>query len=336
MNELVPGGGGAVVPGSDGGGGAVGDYVGDMSVDRGGASGAVANREPGPELVRDLGSALGFDLGAEQIQKAREAMHRHRLAEDERQKAAAVATLRREWGSQYDERARRINMWLGTLPGELGDQIRDARDHNGDPICSKPATLRWMHEVAAATILVSDDERDIAAVQRALKAEWGEGAYHSHIASVKRYLATLPRSVREGLANARDDNDVATLNDPQALKWLLQLARPQLAPPRGGPAPPDHDAINSARIRQLEDWMGAPKGSENYNKYWRDDKVQAEYRALTAVRSDVTPQTADTEVDRRIAEIEAMMGTSRYTRDEAVQKELLELYRRRERTQRGG
>jgi hypothetical protein len=323
-NELVPGGGGAVVPGS-GGGGAVGDYVGDMSVDRGGASGAVANREPAPELVRDLGSALGFDLGAEQIQRAREAMHRHRLAEDERQKTASVTKLRSEWGSKYDKRMRRIIDWLGTLPGELGDQIRDARDHNGDPICSKPATLSWMHEVAAATILVSDDERDIAAVQRVLKAEWGEGAYHSHIASVKRYLATLPRSVREGLANARDDNDVATLNDPQALKWLLQLARPQLAPPRGGSAPD-----RSARRREIEGWMGAPRGSENYNKYWRDDKVQAEYRALTAVRSDVTPQTADTEVDRRIAEIEAMMGTSRYTRDEAVQRELRELYDRRD------
>jgi hypothetical protein len=329
-NDLIPSGGGAIVPGT-GGAGAVGDYVGDVSMDRGGGTaGAVVT----PEVVRELQGALGFNIGPEQIQKAGEVLYRDRARQDHQQKQATVKAMRAAWGaSGYEQRTRRIVEWLKTLPGDLGEEIRDARDQSGDLIANKPAALRAMYEVAAATILGTDDDRDRAACERALQAEW-KGAYHSHIATVKRFLDTVPRSVREGLLNARDDNDVATTNDPQALKWLLQLARPRLEVPRGDPAP-DMSAINGARRREIEKWMGAPRGSADYKRYWEDNAVQTEYRELTGhgVTNESRHSTGDSDVERRIKEIESWMGTKRYTNDEAVQRELRELYDRRDRAQ---
>jgi hypothetical protein len=199
-------------------------------------------------------------------------------------------------------------------------------------VCNKPAVLRAMYEVAAATISIADDERDKAACERTLQAEW-KGAYHSHIATVRRYLDTLPRSVREGLLTARGDNDVAIANDPAALRWLLQLARPSLRIPPANPAP-DRSVANNARRREIEHWMGAPKGSVEYKRYYEDPAVQAEYREIISdAASAGPPRTADSDVDRRIKEIEAMIGNKRlYT--EEVQQELRDLYDRRDRINR--
>ena len=91
--ELVPAGGGEVVPATTGG--AVGEHIGDLSLHRGDAPrvGAVAR----PELVRELQGALGFDISPAGIQKAREVLERQRLAQDKRQNGAAVTEMRAEW-----------------------------------------------------------------------------------------------------------------------------------------------------------------------------------------------------------------------------------------------
>jgi hypothetical protein len=114
----------------------------------------------------------------------------------------------------------------------------------------------------------------------------------------------------------------------QLERKVIELERAARAS-RGGTVVPDPVAINSARLREIEGWMGSRPGSADYKKYWRDDKVQAEYKELTAkgAKADATPPTADADVDRRIAEIESMMGTRKYT--EPVQAELRELYDRR-------
>lgn len=329
-NELVTTGGGAVVP-SGGGGGAVEEHVGDMSVDRGAAPPAVAN----PELIGELQNTLAID--PEQIQKGRELIERHRQALDLRQKQAATAVLRAEWGaSGYTQHLRRIIEWLGALPGDLGEEILRARDYAGNLIANKPAALRSMYEVAHATILGSDDNADKAACERALQAVW-KGAYHSHVATIKRFLDTAPQSLREGLLSARSDDDVATLNDPAALKWLLQLARPRLEVPRGGDEPaPDQTAINSERRREIEQMM-----ANRNSPYWKDGgATQAEYRDLLerGVSTDLVTRTSDEHLSRRIGEIERWMGArkgsaeyKKYWDDVAVQREYGELLERRER-----
>lgn len=43
------------------------------------------------------------------------------------------------------------------------------------------------------------------------------------------------------------------------------------------------------RIAEIEGWMGAKRGSADYKKYWRNDKVQAEYLELLRERQKRYP-----------------------------------------------
>jgi hypothetical protein len=331
-NLPVPAGGGAVVPATTGG--AVGEHVADVSIETASPQG------DGGLLLQDLQGAtgLGLALGPTQYAKASEVLVRHRLAEDQRQKAAAVKAMRAEWGSTtYDRRISRIHEWLNILPEGLSEVILDARDGTtGVPICSKPDVLRAMYEIARNFPVASDDERDKAAAERELQAEW-KGAYHSHIFSLKSYLDTLPQSAQEGILDARDSVGVAILNRPEVLKWLLQLARPRLMPPQGGPSP-DPSAARIARLREIQGWMGARKGSAEYKKYYDDPKVQTEYRDLVdqGATGDGTAKVADSAIDQRIAEIDRWMGSrkgsadyKRYWDDPMIQREYSELLERR-------
>jgi hypothetical protein len=109
---------------------------------------------------------------------------------------------------------------------------------------------------------------------------------------------------------------------------------------RPGPRPTAHTASGPSqrdidRKREIEWWMAAPRGSRDYRRYYDDPAVQAEYRELLGSVGDATgsAHVSDSNVDRRIAEIEGLMGTRKYTED--VQAELLDLYRRREKSAQG-
>jgi hypothetical protein len=333
-NDLVPSPGGAVVPST---GTAVGEHVGDMSVDRGAAPGAVAH-----SAVNDLQRALGFGIGLEQVQKAREVLKQHRELQDTRDKNAAIATLRSKWGAaNYEPRIGRISEWLNTLPEDLKEAILCARwNETGDSICNDARVLQAMYTEASESIVHSDDLRDKAAAERELQAEF-KGAWHSHLVTLRNFLGTMPQSAQEGITDARDAQGVAILNRPTVLKWLLQLAMRGAGAPRGGPAP-DPSALNAARVRELERWMGAPRGSADWKRYWEDLSAQDEYRTLKGqgATGDGTAKVADSEVDKRIAEIDRWMGSrkgsadyKRYWDDFAVQGEYAELLDRRDRAQ---
>jgi hypothetical protein len=326
-------GGGAVVPS---GGGSVGEYVGDMSVDRGDAQTA-----PGkPAVVREIEQALGLRIGPAEIQKADEIFRRQRIADDAQAKRSATATMRNEWGpSNYDARIARIHEWLKSLPSDLAEEILGARDSNsGTLIGSKPKVLRALHEIARKCPTLAEDNSDKLTAVRELKAAWG-GAYDYQIARIQGYLRDIPKPAAEGLLDARDENGVAIMNRPEVLKWLLQLATRGAAggAPQGGSAP-DLSAISNARRREIEGWMGATRDSPDYKRYYGDPKVQAEYQSLIdqGATGDATATVADTEIDQRIAEIDRWMGArkgsadyKRYWDDPVVQREYAELLERR-------
>jgi hypothetical protein len=289
-----------------------GDHqVGDLSVDRGAAPAAVA-RANSEALVRDLQLALGFGIGPVQVQKAQEVMQRHRLAADEREKAATVANLRQKWGIHYDKHIGRIHEYLMTLPDGLADQLLGARDAAGTAIFNKPAVLGAMYELASDTLVASDDERDKAAVEQALQSEWGY-QYGSNIALLKQWLGTIPQSAAEGIGNARDFEGVAIFNRPAVLKWVLQLAI------RGGAGAGGASAGGSgqdlgARRRAIEAMMG-----DSSSAYYRGPDsafLQAEYRDLVdrGVSSNSPAGGASGDVDSELREIEGLMRdrNSRY------------------------
>jgi hypothetical protein len=264
-NDLVPSTDGALVPATTGG--AVGEHVGDMSVDRGGDTRSGAQQA----LHGDIQRAVGVALSQDQIQRAQRVLMQYRHAEDERQRVAIEAATHARWGAAKEGNLIKIHGWLDTLPKELKDEILGARDSEGTGICNKPAVLEAMLKAAQAPPAASHD-KDVRSRGR-------------------------------------------------SSQYYRDLAR---------------------RCFEIEGWMGAPSGSSDYKKYWDDPKVQAEYREITAesesADDDATRSTADTDVERRIAEIQTLMGkpNSEYHRGQnadALQREYRELIDRRERAQ---
>ena len=141
----------------------------------------------------------------------------------------------------------------------------------------------------------------------------GEALTNRTSSALRAFLGTLPRSLKEGLSDARGDNGVATLNDPATLKFLLQLARRGAG---GGSAPsgsaPDMGAIRNARRRELEQMIG-----NRNSAYFREGSLQSEYRDLIdqGASGDAAPRVADDAIGRRIAELENWMGARRGTLD---------------------
>jgi hypothetical protein len=274
-NDLIPAGGGALVPASTGG--AVGEHIGDVSLDRGTAP-----------------------LSLEQ-QPAREA---DRIASE----------LAPRLGIQLDARQKSI------IAGWLGRSFE------------RQITMRRQF-----------DERERANVTKELRAKWG-ASYEGHIQWITDYLLdSFGNDVYEELLSARGLDGSAIMNKTAVLEALLKAAvmlkrLTGLAARRGGDTSQGAKPDMSARLRELESWMAAPRGTAEYKRYYGDPAVQAEYRELIGqgVTSDARHSTADSDVGRRIAEIEALMRArpgsadyKRYWNDPQIQREYAELLARR-------
>ena len=365
-NDLVTTGGGAIIPAA-GTGGAVGEHVGDVSLERGNVR--APEQEPsawfrqnaarleeneqaardarGPQLiVNDLLPRLNLTEDQRQTASAwfrqnaarleelyEDKLIGERLALDKREQAAAIATVRGRWGAAaYEGNVRKIHEWLlDTLGADATEELMRARDIDGTAIFNKPEVLEAMLEAGRLT-LSSDDTADRAAAEQALKAEW-RGTYDASIALARRYLDSLPQTVQDALHWARDSHGVLLLNRPEGMRWLVHVATRRPSSGGGAPAPD-----LSARRREIESWMEAPRDSANYRKYWSDPAVQTEYRELLdqGAAADVTRSTADTDVEARIAQIEAWMGARRgsteyknYWNNAAIQTEYANLLARR-------
>jgi hypothetical protein len=154
-NLPVPAGGGAVTVST---GGAVGEYVGDVSRDGRETSAALEVQRRGvaaadEALRRNVERVLGFRVSQERVLQVRALCMQDRDARDEHDKAAAEQVMRREWGRGYEQRIELIYGWLDTLPPELCAEILNARridntNESGMASCNKPRILRAM--VAAA------------------------------------------------------------------------------------------------------------------------------------------------------------------------------------------
>jgi len=325
--DLITTGGGAVVPATTGG--AVGEYVGDLSLDRGGAAVVVAGD---PQLMGRIERIIDHTISSEQLQAVQKELREIRLAADERQKKSVMALLR-STGEGSPEWYGRIHELLKSFPEALSEAILSSRyDGSGDGICNDAAVLRALHQVSSEAILATDDERDEAAAIADCKREWG-ARYDYLAARVRGYYRDMPATVMDAMLDARDSTGHLLRCNPSVLKWMLtqEMRGAAAGASRGGPAP-DQGAINSTRMAEIGRWMGAPKGSADHKRYWDDPNVQNEFRELATkgVTADATPRTADPDVERRISEIEATIGTARYRNDETVQAELRVLYDRRE------
>jgi len=198
----------------------------------------------------------------------------------------------------------------------------------------------------------AENLRQRAATNAAIHARWGAATEGDLIALHGWALATFGKAVADELTDARDRQGNALFNKLPVLEAFRAAARATPAASRddgrgSGGAAPDPGARLAqieARLREIDGWVGATKGSESYKKYWDNPKAQEEYRELRAEHARLTGQgvtphsAADSDVEPRIAELDRWMGARkgspdyfRYWSDLAVQREYATLLDRRER-----
>lgn len=67
-----------------------------------------------------------------------------RRTEDARLKVEGTATLKKDWGSEFELNSNLIKGLLDTAPAGVGDGIMGGRLADGTPITSSPDVLRWL------------------------------------------------------------------------------------------------------------------------------------------------------------------------------------------------
>lgn len=146
---------------------------------------------------------------------------------------------------------------------------------------------RWTEERVAHDAEFKRKTEDV------LRQDWGTN-YRAEINNINNMLSGAPQEVQDMFYAARNPDGTGLLATPEALRWFAQLARtinPYSAPVGGDGGALDQKGVD-ARINEIESWMGSVKGSENYKKYYGNDKVQSEYRALIDAREMLKKRTA--------------------------------------------
>ena len=125
-------------------------------------------------------------------------------------------------------------------------------------------------------------------VEDELRAEWA-GDYRKNKALIETFLDQGGAGVKEAFLNARLADGTPLASDPSVLRFLVDRAREVID---AATVVPPGDAASMGKsiedeIRQIAAWMGAPRGSEEYKKYWGDQRVQERYRQLVAARDKI-------------------------------------------------
>lgn len=166
--------------------------------------------------------------------------------------------------------------------------------HNLSPAVAKEfVEMRQAEQDRQVESRVQADEQLRVKTEDALRGDWGNN-YRAEINNIHNLLKGFPEDVSEAILQARTPDGNALVGTPQVVKALAQLAR--MISPYSVPVGNDGGALDQkgvdARITELESWMGAPNGSEKYNNYWKNEKVQTEYRTLIDAREMLKKRTA--------------------------------------------
>ena len=139
---------------------------------------------------------------------------------------------------------------------------------------------------AEASQRQQQDNLDAQATTRALQAEWGaDMEVNKNI--IAGALAQLPEEVRSQVANARLPDGKGLLNSPEALNWLVDMARKANPTAALVPSGSGNIATMNGRIEQIDKMM-----REDPQAYYKDEAIQAEYRQLLEAQEQVQKQNA--------------------------------------------
>lgn len=169
----------------------------------------------------------------------------------------------------------------GLVIGEADKHIFDSfvkglHDLNADPKLAHYA-VKWysdFQESAQAERAEADTEQR-SEVEDALRGEWAAD-YRANVNHVKAFLESAPDGIGDLIANARDAEGRALLNNAAVLKWLAGTAREMnpISTIVPGTSGNDLDTVQGEKTK-IEKFM-----RENRTEYNRDSKMQQRYRDL--------------------------------------------------------
>lgn len=144
--------------------------------------------------------------------------------------------------------------------------------------------LSWYYETQEkqAQALAEADARTFSDTEDALRQEWGTD-YRRNVNLAASILDAAPAGVKENMLGARLADGTALGNNPDVLRWLTTMAREinplaTVVPGSGATA----TAALDNEIATIEARMGGDAATRA--AYFKDDKAQARYRELIAVR----------------------------------------------------
>jgi hypothetical protein len=126
----------------------------------------------------------------------------------------------------------------------------------------------------------------------ALRNDWQGPDYRRNLTAVNNLIATFPEGVGADLLAARMPNGRLVGDNPALIKALANLAlelNPTATLLPAGTADPMKGV--EGRLAELKGWMASPKGSENWNKYWKQGG-DAEYRELLSAQDKLKSRAA--------------------------------------------
>lgn len=126
-----------------------------------------------------------------------------------------------------------------------------------------------------------------------LRGLWQGAEYRQNLVAVQNLMAGWPEGLAAQVLAGRDPEGRKLGDNPAFIQQLAALQRelnPMAALVPAGSSDPGK--AGQARLDEIKGWMGAKSGSPEHAKYWKDEKVQAEYRSLIDAQNTIKGRSA--------------------------------------------
>jgi hypothetical protein len=199
--------------------------------------------------------------------------------------ADELARWRAENGIPSEAKGYKLNLPQGKDPKEDEDFInaflKSAHEANYTQAQVDTALKGFYAEVDRQEHALTEAEGlSVKKTEDLLRTKWGAD-YSVNRNLAEAFLSRAPAGFRDRFWNGYLADHMPIRAAPEMWEWLVQAER-EINPaatvlPAGAT---NLGQTIEAELTQMRQWMAAPKGSADYQKYWGDEKMQARYRQL--------------------------------------------------------
>jgi hypothetical protein len=199
-----------------------------------------------------------------------------------------VKAYRESIGVPEDYKAYDLSFDDGTAIGEdlmpaVDGYLKFAHESNLPPEVVK-SNIKWfMDDIAQeqARVKQANDEARVNGLVQ-LKSEWG-GEFQGNMNAIHSLFTEAPEGVQQSLFNAVGADGLKFANNPDNIRWLVNVAKAINPTASLLPAGVNTEAGIDTELEKLQSMMHSKDPAES-NKYWKDPKAQERFLALTQAK----------------------------------------------------